>query len=71
MKVVKLGFVLGLYLSKYVLVALVVSLIASAIFSDGVLAKLGVGEGRKTKIPLGPFLALGGVVAVLAGPRFF
>jgi leader peptidase (prepilin peptidase)/N-methyltransferase len=68
---VKLGFVLGLFLGKYVLVALVVGLIASAIFSIGVLAKRGVSEGRKTKIPLGPFLALGGVVAVLAGPRFF
>ena len=28
----------------------------------------GVAEGRKTAIPFGPFLALGGVVAMLAGP---
>lgn len=68
---VKLGVVLGLFLGKYVVVALVAGLIASAIFSIGVLAKRGVAAGRKTKIPMGPFLALGGIVAVLAGPRFF
>jgi prepilin signal peptidase PulO-like enzyme (type II secretory pathway) len=65
---VKLGFILGLYLSKYVLLALVVGLGASAVFSIAVLAVKGLKTGRKTKIPLGPFLALGGVVALLAGP---
>lgn len=64
----KLGVVLGLYLSRYVITALVVGLVASAIFSVGVLAVRGVKTGRKTAIPLGPFLALGGVVALLAGP---
>jgi len=33
-----------------------------------VMARLGVQRGRKTKVPFGPFLALGGVVALLAGP---
>jgi leader peptidase (prepilin peptidase) / N-methyltransferase len=65
---VKLGIVLGLYLSKYVVLAMVVGLGASAVLSIGVLAVKGVKVGRKTAIPLGPFLALGGVVAVLAGP---
>jgi leader peptidase (prepilin peptidase) / N-methyltransferase len=64
----KLGIVLGLYLSRYVLLALVVGLGASAVFSIGVLTVRGISSGRKTKIPLGPFLALGGVVALLAGP---
>lgn len=64
----KLGVVLGLYLSRYVVVAMVVGLLTSAIFSLGVLAVRGIRVGRKTAIPLGPFLALGGVVAVLAGP---
>lgn len=64
----KLGVVLGLYLSRYVIVAMVVGLVASAVFSLGVLAARGLRAGRKTAIPLGPFLALGGVVAVLAGP---
>lgn len=65
---VKLGFILGLYLSRYVLLALVAGLGASAVFSIGVLVVKGLSAGRKTKIPLGPFLALGGVVALLAGP---
>lgn len=65
---VKLGLVLGLYLSRYVLLALVVGLGASAVFSLGVLVVKGLSVGRKTKIALGPFLALGGVVALLAGP---
>lgn len=64
----KLGVVLGLYLGRYVVVAMVVGLLASAIFSLGVLAVHGIRVGRKTAIPLAPFLALGGVVAVLAGP---
>jgi prepilin signal peptidase PulO-like enzyme (type II secretory pathway) len=64
----KLGVVLGLYLGRDVVLAMVVGLVASALFSLGVLAVRGVKAGRKTAIPLGPFLALGGVVAVLAGP---
>ena len=64
----KLGVVLGLYLSRYVITALVVGLVASAIFSIGVLMVRGFKTGRKTAIPLGPFLALGGAVALLAGP---
>jgi leader peptidase (prepilin peptidase) / N-methyltransferase len=64
----KLGIVLGLFLGKYVLLAMLVGLCASAVFSIGVLAVRGFKAGRKTAIPLGPFLALGGVVALLAGP---
>lgn len=64
----KLGIVLGLYLSRYVLLAMVVGLAASAVLSVGVLAVKGLTVGRRTAIPLGPFLALGGVVALLAGP---
>jgi prepilin signal peptidase PulO-like enzyme (type II secretory pathway) len=33
-----------------------------------VIARLGVQQGRKTAVPFGPFLALGGVIALLAGP---
>lgn len=64
----KLGFVLGLFLSRYVITALVVGLLASAVLSIGVLVVRGLSAGRRTAIPLGPFLALGGVVALLAGP---
>jgi prepilin signal peptidase PulO-like enzyme (type II secretory pathway) len=63
----KLGLVMGLYLGGYVLLAMVVGLIASAIFSLGVLARRGLRAGARTAIPLGPFLALGGAFAVLVG----
>jgi leader peptidase (prepilin peptidase)/N-methyltransferase len=65
----KLGVVLGLFLGKYVVVAMIVGLVASAVFSIGVLLARGFSAGRKTAIPLGPFLALGGVVALLLGPH--
>ncbi len=65
---VKLGALLGLFLGRYVVLALVVGLLASALLSIGVLSAKGVAAGRKTTIPLGPFLALGGVVALLLGP---
>ena len=32
-----------------------------------IMLRKGVAEGRKTRVPFGPFLALGGVVGVLAG----
>jgi prepilin signal peptidase PulO-like enzyme (type II secretory pathway) len=32
------------------------------------MARVGVQQGRKTAVPFGPFLALGGVIALLAGP---
>ena len=64
----KLGLVLGLFLSRYVITAMVIGLVASALFGLGVMVVRGFKSGRKTAIPLGPFLALGGVVALLAGP---
>lgn len=64
---VKLGFVLGLFLGRAIMLALVVGLALSAIFSIGVLIRHGLAEGRKVAIPMGPFLAAGGAAAVLAG----
>jgi leader peptidase (prepilin peptidase)/N-methyltransferase len=68
---VKLGVVLGVFLGKYVIVALSAGLLASALLSIAVLARHGIAAGRKTAIPLGPFLALGGVIALLAGRTLF
>jgi leader peptidase (prepilin peptidase) / N-methyltransferase len=65
---VKLAAVLGLFLGREVAVALLVALLAGALAGVVVIAGRGVERGRKTAIPFGPFLALGGVVALLAGP---
>jgi leader peptidase (prepilin peptidase)/N-methyltransferase len=65
---VKLAGMLGLFLGWQVGVALLVALLAGTLVGMVVLARKGVAAGRKTAIPFGPFLALGGVVALLAGP---
>ena len=66
---VKLAGVMGLYLSASVSVALVIGLVASALAGLVVMQRVGITEGRKVGLPLGPFLALGGAVAILAGPQ--
>jgi leader peptidase (prepilin peptidase)/N-methyltransferase len=65
---VKLAGMLGLFLGREVAVALLVALLAGTLVGVVVMARRGVGEGRRTAIPFGPFLALGGIVALLAGP---
>jgi len=64
---VKLAGVLGLFLGAEVAVALFAALIIGTLVGGIVMARVGVQAGRKTKVPFGPFLALGGVVAVLVG----
>jgi leader peptidase (prepilin peptidase)/N-methyltransferase len=64
---VKLAGVLGLFLGAAVAPALLIALVAGVLVSVVVIARKGVAGGRKTAIPFGPFLALGGVVAMLAG----
>jgi leader peptidase (prepilin peptidase)/N-methyltransferase len=54
---VKLATVLGLYLGAAVVAALLVALLAAT--------AVGL-AGRRTTVPLGPFLALGGVVGLFA-----
>lgn len=65
---VKLAAVLGLFLGRYVAVALMVGVVAGTVAGVAVMSRRGVAEGRKTAVPFGPFLALGGIVALLAGP---
>ncbi len=64
---VKLAAVLGLFLGGSVAVALLLALITGVIFGLAVIARKGAETGRKTAIPFGPFLALGGVSAIFVG----
>ena len=64
---VKLAFVMGLFLGRDVGVAMLAGLLAGSLIGAAVIARKGAKEGRKTAIPFGPFLALGGLVGLLAG----
>jgi leader peptidase (prepilin peptidase)/N-methyltransferase len=63
---VKLAAVMGLYLGSAVAPALLVALIAGSVVGLAMIASRGA-QARKQGIPFGPFLALGGVIALLAG----
>lgn len=74
---VKLAGVMGLYLSNSIILALFVGIIAGGVYSLGLVAVsgargggAGVRSGLRTWIPYGPFLALGGLVGLFAGPHF-
>jgi leader peptidase (prepilin peptidase) / N-methyltransferase len=64
---VKLAAVLGLFLGGAVSVALMAALVLGTVVGGVIIARVGAAAGRKTAVPFGPFLALGGVIAVLAG----
>jgi leader peptidase (prepilin peptidase)/N-methyltransferase len=65
---VKLAAVLGLFLGRSVAVAILSGTLIGAVVGAVVMARVGVNAGRKTAVPFGPFLALGGLIAVFAGP---
>jgi leader peptidase (prepilin peptidase) / N-methyltransferase len=64
---VKLAAVMGLVLGRGVGPALLVALLTGTIVGVAVIARRGVRAGRKTAIPFGPFLAIGGLVGLFAG----
>jgi leader peptidase (prepilin peptidase)/N-methyltransferase len=64
---VKLAGVLGLYLGRAVAPAIFIALIAGVVVGVVIIARLGQAAGRKTAVPFGPFLALGGIVAFFVG----
>ena len=64
---VKLAFVMGLFLGRNVAPALLAGFLAGSIVGGAIMAKKGVKAGRKTKVPFGPFLALGGLVGLFFG----
>jgi leader peptidase (prepilin peptidase)/N-methyltransferase len=63
----KLVGVLGLYLGSAVMPAFFVAFVAGTAVGIWIIASKGMAVGRKTPVPFGPFLALGGVVGLLAG----
>ena len=57
---------MGLFLGRNVAPAILVALLAGSVVGLALIARHGA-EARKLAIPFGPFLALGGVVGLLAG----
>jgi leader peptidase (prepilin peptidase) / N-methyltransferase len=64
---VKLVAVLGLYLGRAVAPAIFIALILGVVAGAAVIAAKGVSDGRRAKIPFGPFLAVGGLIAFFVG----
>jgi leader peptidase (prepilin peptidase) / N-methyltransferase len=64
---VKLAGVMGLYLGVSVVPALFVGFLAGSVVGIAIVAREGR-AARKSGVPFAPFLALGGLVGLLAGP---
>jgi leader peptidase (prepilin peptidase) / N-methyltransferase len=65
---VKLAATMGIFLGRNVAPAILVALLAGSLFGLAMIARDGA-AARKAAIPFGPFLALGGVVGMLAGDQ--
>jgi leader peptidase (prepilin peptidase)/N-methyltransferase len=64
---VKLAGVMGLYLGRAVGLAVLIGLVAGVVVGAVIMARVGAKAGRKQAIPFGPFLALGGLIAIFGG----
>ena len=65
---VKLAGAMGLYLGAAVIPAMLVAFLSGSVAGMVILAREGA-AARKKAIPFGVFLAIGGIVGVLAGPE--
>ncbi len=65
---VKLVAVMGIYLGKAIAPALLIAFAAGSLAGAVLLVRHG-SEARKQAIPFGPFLALGGVIGLVAGDQ--
>ncbi len=65
---VKLAGVMGIYLGGAVAPALLIGFLTGALVGVAMIAREGA-SARKKGLPFGPFLALGGFVALLAGDQ--
>jgi leader peptidase (prepilin peptidase) / N-methyltransferase len=64
---VKLAGVMGLFLGSAVAPAMLLALLAGAVFGGLLAVRKGAQAARKTAVPFGPFLAGGSLVAIFAG----
>jgi leader peptidase (prepilin peptidase)/N-methyltransferase len=64
---VKLLGVMGLFLGAPVVVALLIALLGNVVAGAAIAARRGVRAARKTGLPFGPYLAVGGVIAAVLG----
>jgi leader peptidase (prepilin peptidase) / N-methyltransferase len=65
---VKLAGAMGLYLGLSIVPAMLVAFLTGSLIGLGMIAREGA-QARKKAVPFGVFLALGGIVGVLAGPE--
>jgi leader peptidase (prepilin peptidase)/N-methyltransferase len=65
---VKLAGAMGVYLGVSVIPAMLAAFLTGTVFGLTVIAREGA-QARKKAVPFGIFLAIGGLVAVLAGPE--
>jgi leader peptidase (prepilin peptidase)/N-methyltransferase len=65
---VKLAGAMGIYLGLSVIPALLIAFLAGSVVGLTMIAREGA-SARKKAVPFGVFLALGSIVAVLAGPE--
>jgi leader peptidase (prepilin peptidase) / N-methyltransferase len=65
---VKLAGVMGLYLGKLVIPALFIAFVVGSVVGIGLVFRYGKAS-RKLGVPFAPFMALGGLVAMLAGQQ--
>jgi leader peptidase (prepilin peptidase)/N-methyltransferase len=64
---VKLAGALGLFLGLSVIPALLAAFLSGSLVGAAIIAREGI-DARKKAVPFGVFLALGGIIGVLAGP---
>jgi leader peptidase (prepilin peptidase) / N-methyltransferase len=65
---VKLAGAMGLYLGLSLIPAMLVAFLTGSLVGGLIMAREGV-QARKKAVPFGVFLAVGGIVGVLAGPE--
>ncbi len=65
---VKLAGVMGLYLGVSVAPALLTAFLLGSVVGVAIMARHGM-AGRKKGVPFAPFMALGGLLGLLAGPE--